>query len=305
MKKILLGAVLILGSLAPVALSAKGPTPGRYRDYPALMTTVTGKLRHALERNPEATADSIRHNVLSTITDGPVGSARDLAPQRRKELKPTEIFDRCRRSALVFGKMEYVPFAKADSAYSNASAVALTADGIVATNYHVVADLVIDGSLGREIKGDKARFVMDYDGDVYPVTSVLYIDPINDLSIIRVDASAKPLTPAPLGPDLAPGSRVYCLSNPSGAYFHFTEGQVSNNTGVRDQRTGYPKYIMEITADYGVGASGGPIFDSCGNLAALVSSTFSLYAQPQQYRNFQMSYKQTVPVFLIRDLFAD
>ena len=62
---------------------------------------------------------------------------------------------------------------------------------------------------------------------------------------------------------------------------------------------------MEITADYGVGASGGPIFDSCGNLAALVSSTFSLYAQPQQYRNFQMSYKQTVPVFLIRDLFAD
>lgn len=305
MKNILLGVALISGLLAPAAVSAKGPTPGRYRDYPALMTTVTGKLRHALERNPEATSDSIRHHILSTITDGPVGSARSLAPQRRKELKATEIYDRCRHSTLVFGKMDYVPFAKTDSAYSNASAVALTADGLVATNYHVVSDLVIDGSLGREVSGDKARFVMDYDGEVYPVTSVLYIDPINDLSIIRVDASAKPLTPAPLGPDLGPGSTVYCLSNPSGAYFHFTEGQVSNNTGTRDPRTGRTKYIMEITSDYGVGASGGPIFDSCGNLAALVSSTFSLYAQPQQFRNFQMSYKQTVPVFLIRDLFAD
>lgn len=305
MKNILLGVALISGLLAPAAVSAKGPTPGRYRDYPALMTTVTGKLRHALERNPEATSDSIRHHILSTITDGPVGSARSLAPQRRKELKATEIYDRCRHSTLVFGKMDYVPFAKTDSAYSNASAVALTADGLVATNYHVVSDLVIDGSLGREVSGDKARFVMDYDGEVYPVTSVLYIDPINDLSIIRVDASAKPLTPAPLGPDLGSGSTVYCLSNPSGAYFHFTEGQVSNNTGTRDPRTGRTKYIMEITSDYGVGASGGPIFDSCGNLAALVSSTFSLYAQPQQFRNFQMSYKQTVPVFLIRDLFAD
>ncbi|MDE6377476.1 MAG: serine protease [Duncaniella sp.] len=305
MKNILTCTLLTIALAVPSLLSAKGPTPGRYRDYPAMMSEVTGKLRSALERNPEATSDSIRHHILSTLNDGPVGSARSLAPQRRKELKATEIFDRCRRSTLVFGKMEYVPFANADSAYSNASAVALTPDGLVATNYHVVADLVIDGTLGKEKPGDKARFVMDYDGDVYPVTSVLYIDPINDLSIIRVDASAKPLTPAPLGPDLAPGSAVYCLSNPSGAYFHFTEGQVSNNTGTLDKRTGYNKYIMEITSDYGVGASGGPIFDSCGNLAALVSSTFSLYAQPQQFRNFQMSYKQTVPVFLIRDLFAD
>lgn len=305
MKHHFLFAVLAVILLSPVALSAKGPTPGLYRDYPAMMAEVTGKLRHALEANPEATADSMRHHVLSTLTDGPVGSSRQLAPRRRKQLSPADLYELCRKSTLVFGKMENVSYINRDSAYSNASAVSLTPDGLVATNYHVVADLVINGALGREVPGDHARFVMDYDGQVYPVTEVLYIDPINDFSIIRVDASAKPLTPAPLGGDLRPGDTTYCLSNPSGAYFHFTEGQVSNATGTLDPRTGYNKYILEITSDYGVGASGGPIFDAYGNLAALVSSTVSLYAQPQQFRNFQMAYKQTVPVFLIKDLFAD
>lgn len=303
MKKILFMMVAALAAIAPAETAAKGPTPGLYRDYPAMLSTATAKLRTALERNPEATADSMRHHILSTLTDGSVGSARQLRPALTKPLSATEVFERCRKSALIFGKMDYVPFAKTDSAYSNASAVALTADGLVATNFHVVSDLVINGALGNEVSGDKARFVMDYDGDVYPVTEVLYIDPTNDLSIIRVDASSKPLTPAPIGGDLRPGETVYCLSNPSGAYFHFTEGQVSNNTGTLDRRTGRTKYILEITSDYGVGASGGPIFDSRGNLAALVSSTVSLYAQPQQFRNFQMAYKQTVPSFLIKDLF--
>jgi hypothetical protein len=36
---------------------------------------------------------------------------------------------------------------------------------------------------------------------------------------------------------------------------------------------------------------------------ALVSSTFSLYANPQQNQNFQMTYKYTVPVFLLKECF--
>ena len=305
MKKYIYSIVAAVAVLAPAALMAKGPTPGLYRDYPALLSTVTTKLRQVLEANPQATADSMRHHVLTTLTDGPVGSARQLAPRRRKKISPADLYELCCKSTLVYGKMDKVSYLNRDSAYSNASAVSLTPDGLVATNFHVVADLVINGALGREVPNDRARFVMDYDGQVYPVREILYIDPVNDFSIIRVDASAKPLTPAPLGGDLRPGDTTYCLSNPSGAYFHFTEGQVSNATGTLDKRNGRTKYILEITSDYGVGASGGPIFDAYGNLVALVSSTVSLYAQPQQFRNFQMAYKQTVPVFLIKDLFED
>lgn len=302
MKRLILLALI---SVAVMPVWAKGPEAGLYHDYPQLLAGVTAKMRTALRCNPDATADSMRHHVLETLIDGPVGYKSQLKSRRKKKLDPTKVYELCRKSTLVFGKMDYVGFAKADSAYSNASAVALTPDGIVATNYHVVSDLVLDGAFGHEVAGDRARFVMDCDGHVYPVTSVIAIDPVNDMALIRVDASTKPLTPASIGSDLKPGTPVYCLSNPSGAYFHFTDGQVSNNTGTLDKRTGRTKYIMEITSDYGVGASGGPIFDSCGNLVALVSSTLSLYAQPQQYRNFQMSYKQTVPVFLIKDRFID
>ena len=62
---------------------------------------------------------------------------------------------------------------------------------------------------------------------------------------------------------------------------------------------------MQISADYGVGSSGGPIIDSHGNLVGIVSSTYSLYANPQTYQNFQMAIKKTVPVKLIKECFPE
>ena len=38
-------------------------------------------------------------------------------------------------------------------------------------------------------------------------------------------------------------------------------------------------------------------------LTNVATSWLSLYAQPEQYRNFQMAYKKTVPVFLIKECF--
>lgn len=276
---------------------------GNYRDYPRMVEGVTAQLREYMAAHPERTVDSLKNNVLVTLTDGPIGSRKLLKPASGKRLSAEQLYDKARRSSLVFGKMEHAPHLGVDSAYSNASAVALTPGGICATNYHVVADLVLQGGLNLHPENDRMRFVMDCDGYAYPVTAVLAVDPLNDWAIIKVDPRDKPLTAAPVGGDMHPGARVYCLANPSGAYFHFTDGIVSNLTSSLDKRTSRTKYITEITADYGVGASGGPIFDECGNLVALVSSTFSLYAQPQQFRNFQMSYKQTVPVFLITDRF--
>ena len=41
------------------------------------------------------------------------------------------------------------------------------------------------------------RFLMDYEGNVYPVTAILAADPLNDWAIIKVDPCGHPLTPAP------------------------------------------------------------------------------------------------------------
>lgn len=295
-------AVMLLFMAAGV-ISAQTRHDLNYYDHAALVEAATAKLHDYLKSNPGNTADALRANVLNTLTDGPVGKSRDLTPARKKKLTSAQLYDVARRSSMIFGKMEHSEFIKGDSAYKSASAVVLTPDGVCATNYHVIADLVLNGSLGNSNKDDMMRFLMDFDGNVYPVTEILATDPLNDWAIIKVDPCGRRLTPAPVGDDVPVGTPVYCLSSTTGSHFHFTEGMVSNCTRTTNKRTGYTTYTLEITADYGVGASGGPIFDECGNLVALVSSTFSVYAQPEQFRNFQMSYKKTVPVFLFKERF--
>lgn len=290
--------------LTAAALSMSATDRDRhYRDYNELLGGVTAQLRDYMQKNPGQNVESIRRRMLDTLADGPIDAR--LTPARKKKLPADKVYETGSKSSLIFGKMDYTPQIDADTAYSTASAVALTADGICATNFHVVSDLVLTGALNHHVSGDRMRFVMDSDGKAYPVTAVLAVDPVNDMAIIKVDPCGGKLVPAPVGGDMNPGEKVYCLSHPEGTCFNFTEGIVSNNTRKEFKRTGHTRYNLEVTADYAAGASGGPIFDECGNLVALVSTTLSVYANPQQYRDFQMTYKQAVPVFLIKNCFTD
>lgn len=305
-KRLLAATVVAVAAAMPVIAADKGDNNYLYRDYDALLGGVTAQLRDFMAANPgKYEADSLRSHVLETLTYGSVGKASQLTPARKKKLSADKLFELCRQSSLVFGKMDYTPQINADTAYSTASAVALTADGICATNFHVVFDIVMTGALDHKVSGDKMRFVMDYEGKAYPVTGVLAVDPVNDLAIIKVDPLGGKFVPASIGSDLRPGEKVYCLAHPNGTYYNFTEGMVSNSTRVVNKRNGQTRYNLEITAEYGSGASGGPIFDECGNLVSLVSTTLSLYAKPEKYIDFQMAYKHTVPVFLIKNRFND
>lgn len=286
-----------------IALTASSQK--QFRNYEELRSGITSKAKAYLKANPTRTVDSLRHHVIDGLCDGPVAKASELTKASKKKLTSREIFEKCKRSSLLFANMEHSDAWKSDTAYVTASAVALTRNGICATNYHVVADIVLSGALGHSKKNDLMRLLVDYDGNVYPLESILYVDPVNDLAIIKVDPCDSGLNPATIGEDVVQGDKVYCLSHPLGYSWHFTDGMVSNCILKVNQRNGHDNYITEITSDYGVGASGGPIFDECGNLVALVSSTYSLYAQPQQGRNFQMSFKMTVPVFLIKNCFTD
>lgn len=303
MKFKLSAITVVIAALACAgAVFAASPRKGYY-NYPEMLAKGTADLREFLKSNPNVHADSIREHALDNLSWSRIAGVK-LQPASVKVLTPAEVYKKGKKSSLVFGKMDYSEQMKADTAYSNASAVALTADGICATNFHVIADPVLSGALDYAPKGDKLRFVMDENGNFFPLQSILRVDPINDLAIIKVDTRGKKLVPATIGGEVRPGDAVYCLANPSGAYFHFTDGMVSNCTERVHHKSGQRKYIIEITSDYGGGASGGPIYDDKGNLVALVSSTVSLYANPQQMRNFQMAYKQTVPAFLIKDSFG-
>lgn len=61
------------------------------------------------------------------------------------------------------------------------------------------------------------------------------------------------------------------ITHPSGNLYYYSEGVVARHTV--NERRGEMSKRMEITADYAVGSSGGPIFDEAGNLVGLVSTT--------------------------------
>ncbi|MDD2424978.1 MAG: GLPGLI family protein [Bacteroidales bacterium] len=295
---------IVLATCLTYAVS--GQKKVEYPDYNALRESMTERVRAHCKAHPAEHINTVRDKVNQTMNKSEkVYGIRNLPKQRRKPLSGEEIYELCKNSALVYGKTQWDERSKSFRSSFLASAIALTEDGLCATNYHVLAEIILSGALKHSWGSDSLRYVMDYEGRIFPVTEVLACDPEADLALFRVDVSAGPLKPIPLGDPTPNGARVYCLSNPQGNLWHMTDGIVGRNmTQSNRDFNGRKSRVMQITADYAVGSSGGPIIDSYGNLAGMVSSTYTLYNDPQIKQFFQMNLKSTVPVQCIRERIA-
>ena len=174
----------------------------------------------------------------------------------------------------------------------SASAWALTTDGLMVTNYHV-----IDGAQGG------AMGVCGIDGTVHRVTEILAADEINDIAIFRVDS--KSLKPLPIGTSAAVGSKVEVVSHPEGRFFTHSFGQISRYARTPGKADA-PGYIqMSITADYAKGSSGGPVLNEQGEVVGMVRSTKSIYYNNDKKSgptNLQMVVKICIPVSAISSM---
>lgn len=153
--------------------------------------------------------------------------------------------------------------------------------------------------MSDSISNNMLYFVMTAEGNVYPLQTLLVADDTNDFILFQIDTGKDKLVPLPLGKPAFEGEEVYCLSHPQGQLFYLTKGIVSRNQSLRIRSTGTLKTEMQISADYAAGSSGGPVIDSRGNLVGLISTTTSLYPDPNSAMNFQMTIKSTVPVNLL------
>ena len=231
------------------------------------------------------------------------------APQfpalRKKALSAVDIKKLCKPSSLqVCGFKSTAANKNGWEIWPVATATVLSADGVCVTNYHVLFDFVLSGLVGDELPDNNQRFLTDAEGRVYPITEVMAADPVNDFAIFRVDTQGDKLTPVPMRVGVEEGETVYCLGHPRDLPYFFSQGIVSRNISFVNQNNGHRKYETQITADFGVGASGGPVLDNRGNLIGIVGATFTMYADQQARKNFQMTIKKAVPVFLIQDCFA-
>ncbi|MCH1439392.1 MAG: serine protease [Rubripirellula sp.] len=169
-------------------------------------------------------------------------------------------------------------------------------DGIIATNRHVFN------------KSDEFMFAMTSDYVVHPIKEVLGANAANDLAFCRIDSSEyKGLA---LRQNIPVGSDISLISHPSGRFYTYSHGVVTRRY-VRPPQRGpskteesdgdqrnpvkVPTRWITISAEFGKGSSGGPVFDRLGNVVGMATSTNSLRVGKKTDTVSQMVFRDCVP----------
>ena len=129
----------------------------------------------------------------------------------------------------------------------------VSADGLIATNFHVI-------DVGRGVTVELA------DGKRYEATAVHAADRERDLAVIRIDA--KGLTPLRLGDSTAmkDGQAVVAVGNPQGLKRSVVAGVLSGRREIEG------KPMLQLAIPVEPGNSGGPVLDMEGRVVGVVSS---------------------------------
>lgn len=212
-------------------------------------------------------------------------------------LSPEELYTKRLNGALIFGKMYNCGQCPEMHLSLIATASAITEDGVCLANYHMVHPIV---SREGVLKGDSVYFLADRDGQIFPIVEVMAYSRDEDIAVIRVDTRGQKLEAIPLGQDAATGSHVNLISHPKQMLYTYTQGYVSRNTMYN-----YPNKpvldLMEVTADFAEGSSGGPFMDDKGNLIGMVKGTNSIFYDEER-RNPQMVLRVAIPVKVLKRL---
>jgi len=150
---------------------------------------------------------------------------------------------------------------------------ALSSDGYIVTNYHVVRDA-------------DSVYVQNVVGNGYHA-KIVSTDPASDIAILKItDASFKSLGSLPYGfkrskTDL--GEDVFTLgySKADADEPVYNKGYLSSGNGIKGDTTKYQLASMDVS----FGNSGGPLLDSRGNIVGVVSSKLegTAYAVKSKY----------------------
>lgn len=128
------------------------------------------------------------------------------------------------------------------------SGVILSADGLIATNYHVIEN------------ASTAQFIFS-DGSIYQgTTTVVGLKPESDIAILRIDKNG--LKAAATSKSYSIGEAVTAIGAPGGQRNTVTSGVIK----------GYDQDVISTTAVISRGSSGGGLFNSKGQLIGMTSA---------------------------------
>ena len=160
----------------------------------------------------------------------------------------------------------YNVFGQTTVASVSGSGVIITEDGYILTNHHVVEDA---------IQGGYDVTVMMYDETSYDAEIVGY-DADNDLALLKIDATG--LNAAQLGDsdNLTVGQIIYAVGNPLGELnYSMTSGIVSATDRTITTESDVAMNVFQIDAAVNSGNSGGPVYNSLGQVIGIVSAKYA------------------------------
>ena len=235
------------------------------------------------DREGSVTAKTLMDQLRS------VGDRIDSPPATVEASPEGSELERCFQSTLIMANL--YDCGRCDKVHvGTAGAVALSADGLVLTNYHVM----------NSPNDTFNYFIMSTDGRVFPVIEVLATNKLDDWAIVRVEADD--LTPVRIAEEIpAPMDPLFVISHPHDHYYSVSTGVVSRFSR-RPNRQGQYLNMMEITAKFSQGSSGSGVFNEAGELIGLVSRKEPIFSAPKNggAREQNITIFKTVPLTDIR-----
>jgi len=144
---------------------------------------------------------------------------------------------------------------------SSGSGFILTKDGFIATNYHVVENA-------------ETVMVTMYNGDEYEAK---YIggDEDYDLAVIKVEGKDLPAVTLGDSDTLNVGDHVLAIGNPLGELTFSMSGGMVSSVNRAINVNGTPFNMIQTDTSINAGNSGGPLFNSYGEVVGIVSAKYS------------------------------
>ncbi|MBK3516993.1 S1 family peptidase [Carboxylicivirga marina] len=230
------------------------------------------------EKNGGITSDVLKKQMLSGDCNIKLFSSgqRDV---------PFSFYNHTKEHVLIQGnlyKCDHCP----DFHLRIETAFPITEDGLCVSNYHVFKSY--DPSKPNDYI---TSFVMDFKGEVYPVTEIIAASKQDDLCIFKIECPPSNFKPLKLGADLRTGDEVQLISHPDRRFFRLSKGHITR----KYLKAGTSKIRQSISADIGTGSCGAPVFDIEGKVAGIVTGTENVYYLPGN-KGYQMTVKEIVPV---------
>ena len=298
---------------------SRGETKYPIVDDAALAQQFVEGLATLVENAPSKTQRTLEAGNALRLLAQTEGSSIRL-PNRQENLTDSteELYQRVMPAVVVIGSIYKCDSCSKWHLGGMASGWLLSDHGLVVTNHHVFTE-----------EANHYFGAMTSDGNVFAIRTILASDRDGDAAIAQLDTRGVVLPFLRLGQTAACGDPVVVISHPAGRFYSLTRGVVSRyhrhdadpatmaksdgsvhapRKHTRDetlQDTPAPVW-MSVTADYAVGSSGGPVFDSSGDVVGMVSRTYSTQANKNHRRHDsfgnQMVFKDCVSLDTILGL---